>query len=247
MLLSTLVTQAQLFANDTDATNPFVSTTNIYLLIDDWMADLASYLKYPRYSQTIAFAQGDGPNGVGGITNPKNLNQDMMCILSVHFENTTTGIVKRLKPKTEVEMQNLYPTWRYNTVQAIPSYYVILDTPTVGTTDFAQQTITVDMPNLEARTMRIHYITAPTSGGSVNSANSPLFPPNFHKSGVYYVASQMLLPRNAQKSAFYAQMYERERAKQKSLMMEQIDPATEIWDMYQIPGYPQMNILTRNG
>lgn len=242
MLRSQVFVQARALANDTDSVNPFSSDSALYTFIDDWGIDLASYLKYPRAKQTISFAQGDGPTA-GSIVNAKNLNQDIVSILAVFFENTTTKDVIRLKPKTENEMQNLNPQWLYPTTQALPKYYVLLDGPTEGTTDWPQVTVTIDQATSEARTMRIHYIQAPAA--STTATNTLIFPPQYHKSCVYYVAAQMMLPRNAQKADLFMKMYLDERRKAKSLAPEQLDPATEIWDFYQIPGYPQANVLIR--
>jgi len=218
---------ARTMVNDTDSSNPFHTDANLLLFVDDWGVDLAAYLGWPRAQQTITFAQGDGPNS-GAITNAKNLNQDIVEILSVYFENITTGLANRLKPRTEHEMQAYNPQWRYPSGQALPTYYILLDGPTEGTVDWPQSQVTVNLPCNEVRTMRIHYIQAPAA--SSITTNSPIFPPNYHKSAVYYLASMMMLPKDPRQADYYFKLYDLERKRQKSLTSNFRDDAIEIWD-----------------
>lgn len=231
MLRSLMMTQARKLANDTDSSNPFHSDTELESFIDDWGIDLAAYIQWPRAQQTITFAQGDGPNA-GSITNAKNLNTDIIEILSVFLENTTSGVTSRLRPRREHEMQSYDPQWRYPTGQAIPNFYVILDGPAEQAANWPLEQVTVDKPCSEARTMRIHYIQAPAA--STTTTNSPIFQPQYHKSGVYFMVSQMLEMRNPQAAELFMKKYLDERRRQKSLTGEMRDDAIEIWDHVQI-------------
>jgi len=233
---------ARALINDVDSTNPFTTDTALYSFIDDWGIDLAIYLVWPRSSSTFAVAVGDGPNA-GSIVNPISLAQDTISILSAYFENTTTNAVSRLRPRTEIEMQGLNPAWRYPSGQALPAFYVILDSPTEGTTNWPQQKITIDSQSSEARTLRIHYLQAPAA--STTGTNSPIFQAHYHKSGVYYMCYQAVFPRHPDKAQYFWDKYIDERRRAKSLAPENMDPSIEIWDMVQLMGNGVQFIIGR--
>lgn len=218
-----------MLANDNDSSNPFHTDAQIYFLIDNWGIDLTRYLNFPRQTQTISFAVGDG-----GPSGTKNLNTDMLTILNVTMAPSSGSNFLRLRPRTLAEMDEKFPSWRdSNLGNAKPAYYIVIDDITASTNNFPQRTITTDRSLDEAMTMRIHGLKAPAPLGSTGT-NSPNFPAEFHETGTYYAAWKMLIPRNPQKAAYFQQLYLSERRRLKSQMNEYKDSNTEVWDQYPV-------------
>ena len=229
MLNSSILSQARKASNDLDSSNPFHTDAQVYFFIDNWGIDLARYLKYPRKIDTISFAIGDG-----GSATSNNLDTDIISILNVTLAPASGSNYLRLIPKTETEMDSERPSWR-DTSQGNgkPKYYIVRDTIAVSTSNFPQKTITTDRPLDEAMTMRVSGIMAPAPLGSTGT-NSPALPPEFHITGVYYAAWQMMLPRNADRAEYFRRLYESERRRIKSQWAEFIDSNTEVWDNYEV-------------
>ena len=229
MLNSSILSQSRKAANDNDSSNPFHTDAQIYFFVDNWGIDLARYLRYPRRLTTLSFAIDDG-----GSATSKDMDTDTLSVLSVTLAPASGSNYIRLKPKTEAEMDQERPSWR-DTSQGSgkPKYYVIRDTILVSTSNYPQKKITTDRPLDEAMTMRINGIVAPAPLGSTGT-NSPALPPEFHITGVYYAAWQMMLPRNADRAEYFRRLYESERRRIKSQWAEFIDSNTEVWDNYEV-------------
>lgn len=229
MLVSQLFTQARRLANDTDTSDPFSTDTELYTFISDWLQEAAMEYGYPRKQDTIAYAVGEG-----GASDADNIDIDIQTILLVNYE-VTGGTPYRLTPRTEAEMAAQDPNWR-SAASGMPAHYIIQDAITAGTNELGpQRTITTDRPVSVAGTMRIYALQIPAvlSAGT----NSPVYSAALHKSAVYYVAAQMLLPRNERKAAFYLDLHEKKMRRCKTLLQQTTDASTQIWDRQDDSGF----------
>lgn len=224
MIRSTMLSQARKMANDNDATNPFHSDALLYGILDNWMIDLAMFLAWPRTTQSISFAIGDG-----GATG-HNLNTDILTILRVNWEPASGSSYVILKPMTESELNLKFPDWR-SFGNGSPSYYVLQDSVTEQAAAFPLRKITTERPTDTAKTMRIHYIQAPAA--STDGTKSPPFPAPLHLTGVYYMAWQMYLPRNKDRADEYMKLYFSERRRIKDQVMRWTQDNDKIeWDTH---------------
>lgn len=223
MIRSLIISQARKLANDNDSTNPFHSDALIHAFIDNWEMEIARETRFPRKSQTISFAVGEG-----GATG-KTLDTDFLTILGVFFEPASgTGSV-RLSPTTEEQLTEENADWR-QLGNAMPTRYMVMDSMTVAAAAFPSRTISTDRPTSEARTMRIYGIQMPAA--ATDGTKSPVCPPTYHLGGVYYCAANMMLPRNPAKGAAFMEMYRTELRRCKTLQVENADNTAQIWDFY---------------
>lgn len=226
MLGSDIVSEARKFVNDTDATNPFHTDAQCYALLSDWLQELELETGHLRKQQTISFAISDG-----GQATSKALDNDWLIINLVQLVKSDETSPIRLSPRTEEELTAEIGDWRQLT-SGLPSYYLVRDAITAQAVAIGPaRTITTERPLSEARTMRIYGWQAPAilSAGT----NSPVFSVAFHKSGAYYLAWQMQVPRNAQKAEYFRGLWENQRRRVKTLFAVQKDTGDAIWDHMQ--------------
>src|SRR3990167_10187099 len=224
MLRSAMLTQARKMANDNDSTNPFHSDAALEAILDNWSIDMAMFLAWPRTTQSISFAIGDG-----GATG-KNLNTDILTILKVNWEPASGSNYSILKPLTESELNMQYPEWR-SWGNGTPAHYVFMDSVTEQAAAFPLRKITTERPTDTAMTMRIYYVQAPAA--STTLTNCVVFPAPFHAVGVYYMAWQMYLPRNKQRADEYMALYYAERRRIRDQVMRWTQDNDVIaWDQY---------------
>ena len=226
MLLSTMVSQARRLANDTDTGDPFHTDAQIYEFLSNWLKDIAIKLKYPRKSQAISFAVGDG--GAAG----QNLDNDTLMILGVWYEPSSGTGAFRLRPITEAKLTAISPDWR-RLGNASPTYYLLLDAVTAQANEQGPlRQISTDRTVDAARTMRIYSVQSPAAVTA--GTNSPQYLSPFHISGVYHAVHQMLLPRDEKRADYFYSLYLREVREKKSIVHEFSDDTDEIWDAVQV-------------
>lgn len=222
MLVSQILTQSRKLANDTDSSNPFASDTEFYTFITDWLQEVAMEYGYPHKTDTVAYAVGEG-----GAADADNIDIDIQTVILVNYE-PTGGTPYRLMPRTEAEMAAQDANWR-SASNGTPSYYIIQDTETAGTNELGpQRTITTDRPVSIAGTMRIYALQIPAVLAA--GTNSPIYSAALHKSAVYYVTAQMLLPINIQKADYFLKLHHDKLRRCKTLLQKTVDSATQIWD-----------------
>lgn len=227
MIRTDMIAQYRLLGNDRDTVNPFYTNAQVHAELDNWQIDLAAYLLYPRASETISFAVGEGGDG-----STKNINTAAMIILRVMWEPSSGSDYVRLRPSNEQAIADKFPDWR-NFSNGKPGYYVMIDAPTALAAAFPRRAITTERPTDEARTMRIHYVQSPAA--STDGTLSPVFQPQFHATGVFYACWKSYLPRNKQKADEYEALYRREIRRLKDTFMKESQENVGFqWDLVEV-------------
>lgn len=194
---------ARKFASDTDSSNPFWTDALLTVLCENWQADMASYLRYPR-------ATGSAVQLVLG-QDDYDLPADWLSTIRVIIYDAN-GYEDELIYKEEDEISELDPNWRnagsgdYGT----PRYYFIANDITPGTA--LSRKLFVYPPPASADTdkyIQQVYVKNPTAIAS--DANIPIFPGPMHILCSYYLAWQMLLPLDVEKAGYYETKYKKER------------------------------------
>lgn len=224
MLRSTIITNARKIANDTDTSTPFHTDTECHALIDAWEREVRRRIKRPKLSQSISLAQGDGPQ-----TAAKALTSTFLCLTravliplpATQYQHKVIKIVE------EEAMDDLDPAWRDRTDQAQPSRVVLVGAVTAAAAEYSAMSAYVDRACDQAYTLRLEGVELPAA--STDGTKSPAVPGVFHTSAQFYLASYMLLPRNAEKSDSILAMFEREfrRAKGEGAVVQ--NEQADIW------------------
>ena len=190
-------TLARKMASDTDATNPFWSDTDVNVLMENWQADMSSYLRYPR-AESAVITQVVGQDDY-------DLPADWLSTIRIiMYDSSNNGV--QLAPKTEDEISEVNPNWR-NAASGTPRYYFAANTITPAAV-LTRKYFIYPAPD-KANSMLHIYVKVPTAI-SVDTA-VPVFPAPMHILAVYYVAWMMLLPLNKDKADSYQKIYEKER------------------------------------
>ena len=98
-----IMTLSRQFASDTDTVNPFWSDTNLKILTENWQADLASYLRYPRATSSAITMVADQDDYA--------LPEDWLSTIRIFIYSGST-FQSRLIYKSEDEISEIDPNWR---------------------------------------------------------------------------------------------------------------------------------------
>lgn len=226
MIRSLIISKARKLVNDTGS-NPFHTDNECHGILDTWESKIAAYMGFPKKVQTISFAIGEG--GSSG----KDLDSDIFSVRAVAMEPTTGDNHYMLFPITEEDLNRKTPNWR-TLGNERPRFWLFLDAIAADAAEFTNRTITTDRTVDVAYTMRIFGWQLPAA--STTGANSPVISPTFHSSGMYYLASEMLFPRNERKAALYRRLYEADRREAKTLSPGNGDESENPWGQYPILG-----------
>lgn len=188
---------ARVAASDTDASNPMWSDTNVDLFIQAWAADLSVYLRFPRETVTQSTVVG---------TYEYALPTDWLATISVTLVSPGVDATK-LSFKDEQDIEEQDPDWRSD-ANGTPRRWFIGTDVTDSTT--LSRKLTINPPPDAVKTLRHTYIRAPEMA---NDANIPPFNPALHITGVYFVASHMLMSLNPTLSEVLMRKYLDQRAK----------------------------------
>jgi hypothetical protein len=192
-------TLARPLANDTDSANPFLSDTNVNLLIENWQSDLASYLRYPRAtSSPITMVQDQ---------DDYDLPTDWLSTIRI-FIYTGSTYTARLQYKSEDEISEVDPNWR-NAISGSPRYYFIANDITPAATLSRKLIIYPAPDSANVKTMLHVYVKRPTAIS--DDAHVPIFPDPMHMLAVYYLAWFMNLPLRPAEAEKYRILYVKER------------------------------------
>lgn len=184
-------------ASDTDATNPFWSDTDVNVLIENFQADLASYLRWPRGENTVI------PMVVGQYA--YDLPADWLStVRAVMYDSD--GYERELKYKSEDEISDTDPNWR-NADNGTPRFHFAANTITPGTA-LVRKFNVYPAPE-KIRSLLLIYVKAPAAIAA--DTNIPVFPAPMHMLAVYYLGWHMNLPLNVEKAETYRKLYEKER------------------------------------
>lgn len=200
-LTRTLIkTMARKNAADTDTTNPLWSDTEANALCENWQADMASYLRYPRGVAAAA------PTVVGQAS--YDLPADWLASIQITLYNAA-GFKADVKYKAEDDIALIDPNWRNQQASqyGVPRHFFPASEVTPGTT-FARKFILHPTPK-EIWSILHVYTKIPTAIASDNDV--PVFPAPMHMLAVYYLSWQMNLPTDAEKSEMYRKLYIAER------------------------------------
>ena len=192
-------TLARPLSNDTDATNPFWSDTNVNVLIDNWQSDMASYLRWPRATSspiTMVLDKDD-----------YDLPTDWLSTIRL-FIYTGSTYTAKLTYKSEDDISEIDPNWR-NAASGSPKHYFIANDITPAATLSRKLFINPAPDSANVKTMLHIYVKVPTAISA--DANVPIFPDPMHMLAVYYLAWFMNLPLRPVEAEKYRLLYVKER------------------------------------
>lgn len=188
------------FANDTDATNPFWSDTDVNVLLENWQSDMASYLRWPRGENSVV------PLVVGQYA--YDFPADWLSTIRVIIYDSD-GYERELIYRDEDQITCDNPNWRNDpsSMYGTPRFYFAANTITPGTA-LSRKLNVYPLPE-KIRSMLLIYVKNPTAIAA--DANVPIFPAPMHILAVYYLGWQMNLPLNLAKAQMYETLYKKER------------------------------------
>ena len=200
-LTRTLIkTMARKNAADTDTTNPLWSDTEANVLVENWQADMASYLRYPRGEASVI------PTVAGQAS--YDLPADWLASIQIVLYNAD-GFKTEVKYRPEDDISEVDPNWRNQIASqyGVPRFFFPASSVTPGAS-FARKYILYPTPNQVWSVLHI-YTKIPTA--IANDSDVPVFPAPMHMLAVYYLSWQMNLPTDAEKAEYYRKLYIAER------------------------------------
>lgn len=224
MIRSNVILRARKLVNDTDTSNPFHSDAECHIIIDDKEREIRRRLAWPKVSQDISFAKGEGGNQT-----TKKLNTDFLSLTRVVMIPQPASNLSHylLKPRTEHDQDRADPAWRDRTDQAQPAYYVVLDAVSALAQEFAQLGITTDRVCDGSYVMHVEGVELPAA--STDGTKSPAIPGVYHEALAFALAAEMQFPRNPQKAQAYIQEFERRFRMAKASGAVIADEDVSIW------------------